>query len=696
LLRAQIGMSAEPAVRAYAAQAETPVLRFGPFQMDLRSGELWKCGVRVKLQQQPFRVLALLAGNPGRLVTREEIQREVWPEGTFVDFEQALNFCIRQIRTVLGDNATTPHYVETLPRRGYRWIAAVEGPPEAPVESVAPEAPLPIPPRRAWRRVALPAAAAVTVAALLVAAAPALRRDAPAALPSFQRLTFRRGYVGSARFSPDGPVLYTAAWDGRPTSFFATRPEGLDSRPLDLPVMRLLAAARTGEVAFLTGDGSTLARAPAAGGPAKSILQDVVAADWSPDGSTFAVARRVDGRVRLEYPLGRTLYETIHLSHLRISPDGKRVAFLDHPVRADDRAAVVVVDREGRRTTLTGEWASAEGLAWSASGEEVWFTAARVGVDCALHAVRLDGHVRTVLPALGRFVLHDVAPDGRVLLERGSLRQEMRFRSAGDTEERDLSWFDLSRVTQLTPDGRSLLFVETGEGGGPGYGIYLRPTDGAVPLRIGEGVPTSLSPDGRWVLAVPLSPPDRLQLLPVGAGETRTLRDAAFARYEWAGWLPDGRGVVFTARAPGRGPRVFVQDLAGGAARAVTPEGVGVYRDTVSPDGRVLVAPCAAGQCLYPLAGGEPERLAVLPADATPLGWAGPHSLYMRENVRIPARLHRLDLATGRATPWKELGPADRTGVTSVNAVAITPDGGSYAYSYGRESSDLYVAVGLR
>ncbi|HEU0093807.1 MAG TPA: winged helix-turn-helix domain-containing protein [Vicinamibacteria bacterium] len=100
--------------------------RFGVFELDPRGGELWKAGVRTRLQPQPARVLSLLVSRCGELVTREEIQREVWPEGTFVDFEQSLNFCIRQIRTALGDQAATPRYVETLPRRGYRLLVPVE------------------------------------------------------------------------------------------------------------------------------------------------------------------------------------------------------------------------------------------------------------------------------------------------------------------------------------------------------------------------------------------------------------------------------------------------------------------------------------------------------------------------------------------------------------------------------------------
>jgi TolB-like protein/DNA-binding winged helix-turn-helix (wHTH) protein/tetratricopeptide (TPR) repeat protein len=122
-----MGMGLEPLVRREAAgEGEAAALRFGAFELDLRTLEMRRAGVLVRLQQQPARVLALLAGRSGRLITREEIQREVWGDSTFVDFDQGLNFCVRQIRGALGDQADTPRYVETLPRRGYRFLAPVE------------------------------------------------------------------------------------------------------------------------------------------------------------------------------------------------------------------------------------------------------------------------------------------------------------------------------------------------------------------------------------------------------------------------------------------------------------------------------------------------------------------------------------------------------------------------------------------
>jgi DNA-binding winged helix-turn-helix (wHTH) protein/tetratricopeptide (TPR) repeat protein len=126
--------------------SEASVIRFGPFELALETGELRRDGAPVKLQPQPATVLALLATRPGELVTREEIQQRVWSGETFVDFEHGVNFCIKEIRAALGDSARAPHYVETLPRRGYRFVAPVEAAVEPASAGAGPEAGEPVPP----------------------------------------------------------------------------------------------------------------------------------------------------------------------------------------------------------------------------------------------------------------------------------------------------------------------------------------------------------------------------------------------------------------------------------------------------------------------------------------------------------------------------------------------------------------------
>jgi DNA-binding winged helix-turn-helix (wHTH) protein/WD40 repeat protein len=710
---------ATPGLRLLKFEPEPRLLRFGPFELDTRTAELRRAGARVKLQLQPARVLALLASQPGRLHTREEIQQQVWSDGTYVDFEQSLNFCIRQIRAALGDHAGTPRYVETLPRRGYRFIAPVdsvplgeqetpphgtprpeltpqlEGAPAAELADAA--APTPAaerPPRRSARPLAI--GLGLAAAALSAWAVPRLI-PAPKP-PEFQRLTYRRGSVQAARFASDGQIVYVAAFEDRGTALFAGRPESRDPRPLAVGYSRLVGLSSAGEVAFI--EGRVLSRAPLTGGPAKPVLESVRSADWDRSGTQFAVARSDDseqqGRFRIEYPIGHVLGEGVQPSHLRVSPDGSRVAFLEHPVPFDDRGYVVVIDADGARRQLSSEFGSIEGLAWAPEGREVWFTAARSGVDAAIHAVDLAGVERTLVPAMGRLVLHDVAPDGRALVERSSLRLEIRFRGPADASERDLSWFDFSGLVELTPDGRQILFYESGEAGGPDYTIFLRQTDGSPPVRLGPGRAMGLSPDGRFVLAIPLRQPDRLTLLPVGAGETRTLRHAGVERYLWAGFLPDGRLLV-TASSKDGGLGTFVSDPAGRRLEPVTPPGVGVFERALSPDGSRVVAQCGEVLCIYPLAGGAPRPVPGWRHGLMLYGWRADGKALLVSSSKQPSlELAHLDLATGALSPWRTVGPDDPAGAGDVMSFAATPDGSAYAYGFHRELSDLYLVSGLR
>lgn len=110
-----------------ATGPEQQILRFGVFEVDLEAGQLRKRGLRVRLPGQPFQVLALMLDKPGRVVTREELRERLWPDGTFVDFDKGVNTAIQKIREALGDSASNPRFVETLPGRGYRFLAPVEG-----------------------------------------------------------------------------------------------------------------------------------------------------------------------------------------------------------------------------------------------------------------------------------------------------------------------------------------------------------------------------------------------------------------------------------------------------------------------------------------------------------------------------------------------------------------------------------------
>ncbi len=559
--------------------------------------------------------------------------------------------------------------------------------------------------RRLFARAVLAAALAGIALAYLAG-----RRAGDRTPPSFRELTFRRGSIWNARFGSDGKsVLYSAAWDGGSTEIHLGRTDGPDSRPFGLKGADLLAVAPSGDIAVALGlrfSGAftrigTLARMAATGGGApREILENVEFADWPPDGRDVAIVRAVSGHRRLEYPVGKGLYETTGwIGNPRFSPRGDRIAFLDHPVDRDDGGAVALVDLAGKKTTLTPVFAGASGLAWSPDGSEIWFTAADVGGNRALRAVSPSGRPRVLVRGMGAMTLHDVSRDARVLMTHDLARIGFVTRGPEGPGERDLSWFDWSLLADLSEDGRTALFSEAGEGGGPGYSVFIRRTDGSPAVRLGEGQALSLSPDGKRVLAI-LHPTSGQQLViyPTGPGEPKFLSYPNL-RVQSAVWLPDGRRFLMTAAEPGRDSRAYLGDSEGGAPRPLTPEGyraprgLGVMIDARrflvrSPDQKVYV---------HSIEGGEPVPVpGIGPTDDFVGPSANEGTILLRRGHDLPARIVRLDLASGREEPYREFVPADPTGIVDLFGIRVTRDGRYYAYSYGRVLSDLYLVEGLK
>jgi Tol biopolymer transport system component len=537
-----------------------------------------------------------------------------------------------------------------------------------------------------------------------------------ASAPLYHEITFRRGEIRSARFAPDGQtILYSAAWQGNPVETFSARQGMVESRSLGLGRAELLAISSKGEMALSLGSHpvgtwinvGTLARAPLAGGAPRPVLEDVEWADWSPDGSNLAVVRNVGGRDRLEYPIGKVLYETSGgwISYPRVSPKGDVVAFMDHPNQGDDGGSVAVVDVAGHKTELTREWYGTQGLAWSPDGNEVWFTASELGLFHYITAVDLSGKHRLVTRVPGSLVIFDIWRDGRVLLARADRRREVMGVDPGATKERDLSWLDYSYPADLSADGKTLLFDEEGIGGGVQYGdaqdltyaVYIRNTDGTPAIRLGEGGASALSPDQKWVIVVTPIAPGQLRLLPTGAGETQSLTTDTI-NHQWARWFPDGKRFVFSGNEPGRGVRFYVEDISGGKPKAISPEGVDAQNFAISPDGQMIVGigPDQKGY-LYPAAGGEPRPVSGMEPGDIPINWSqDARSIYLCRTGEVPAKVYRLELATGKKTVWKQIAPLDPTGVSTIGPILMTPDGKTYVYGFHRTLGDLYLVEGLK
>ena len=526
--------------------------------------------------------------------------------------------------------------------------------------------------------------------------------------PSFHQLTFRRGELVSARFAPDGQtILYSAAWDGKPMEIFQNRRERPESRPFGLVGADVLSISRSGEMAIslnrhISGPfirSGTLAQMGVSGGGApREILENVEWADWAPDGTSLAVVRDAETKKRLEFPIGKPLYDTDGwISHARVSPKGDFVAFADHPAQGDDGGTVAVVDRSGKKKTLSDLFATLQGVAWSPDGSEVWFTAAPYGFNRGLYAVSLDGKQRLQSRVTGNLTLKDVSHDGMVLLSHDVLRAGINASISGEEKERDLSWLDWSLAIDLSADGKTLLIGESGEGGGQGYSVYLRKTDGSPAVRLGEGGGDDLSPDGKWALSV-IKPTTEAQiaLLPIGAGQVRLLpREGLQVRT--GAFLPDGKRLLFGANEPDRGERIFVRDLEGGKPRAISPEGYRGFFQAISPDGRTIpVRGPDRKFYLYPVEGGEPMPLPGLTASDSVGGWSADGRLYVYRRGDLPMKVYRLDVATGKKEIWKTVMPGDSSGIAQISPVIPTPDGSSYVYTYSRTISDLYLVEGLR
>ncbi len=554
--------------------------------------------------------------------------------------------------------------------------------------------------RPAWLRPAVLGGSLVGLAAVGFLAG---RLTSARPTTTFQQLTFRRGTVTRARFGPDGhTVYYSASWEGKPQEVFSVQPGAPESRPLGM-TSTSLAAAASGELAVIllkgfSGSG-TLARAPLGSGTPREVIEDAWEADWTGDTSQLAVVHDVGDIERLEFPVGTVLCETTAwMASPRISPNGDLVAFIDHPVAFDSLGAITVVDRQGVKRALSAGWNEAVGLAWSPSGREVYFTAASTGNAQGLYAVDLSGRQRALGRVAGRLELHDVSREGRILATHPLRRFELLGLPPGATREQVFSWFDHTIAADVSSDGSLLLFGESGDGGGERYSVYLRKTDGSLPVRLGDGQATSLSPDGRWAASIVPSDPPKLLLLPTGAGETRTIPLGRIARPHWAWFFPDGQRLLVEGNEKGRDRRLWVQQLSAGEPRPITPEGTSAPRpNVIFPDGSLVVARCSAGPgyCLYPVAGGPERPIAGLAAREQPLRWGGDgRVLFVWERGGLPARIVRLDTVTGRRESWREVGPADLAGVR-LREILITPDGASYFYHYERNLSDLFLVQGL-
>ena len=561
----------------------------------------------------------------------------------------------------------------------------------------------------------------LAAAVLLAAVALVVRRPAATAPPRFRQLTFQGAGITTARFTPDGEaVVYSAQWDGKRPELFETRLDHPESRSLGLPAAQILSISRSGYMAILLLPSyastlrspengiadraaelllGTLAQVPLVGGTPRELLDGVSDADWAPNGKDLAVVRYVDGKYRLEFPIGRQLVEHFGWTNFpRVSPAGDRVAF------ANMGTDLFVSDLVGH-VTATG--VSGWEHAWSPRTGEILYLPIVSGTT-ELRAVSVGGKDRLVAALPGRFTLYDVSASGRVLLGQLMARDEIFASIPGEARDRLL--FD-GGLEDVSSSGEVLTFVSDLD---EQPSAYLGKIDGSPAKRLGAlggYARAKLSPDGRFVLGQ--RSPDGLVvvdaeraglvLVPTGAGQALPISTKGIQVPNALGFSPDGKTIYFNGAEAGHGAVVWAQDLADGQRRRVTPEGT--RWSFLANDARSIVTADGKGDWnIYPSSGGEAQKVKGLASGEQPIQWtADGKGLYVRgaDELKpgdsfITARFYRLDPWTGERKLWKEIPPVSPTTGGGIGKALFAADGKICVYTHHRYTAELFVAEGLR
>lgn len=613
-------------------------VRFGPFQLDLRSGELFKHELKLKLQGHPIQLLSMLVEKPGELITREEIRRRLWPaeSGTFVDFEHGLNTAMRKLRQALGDEAETPQYIETLPRRGYRFIGEIAEKPESSASSSSSPGigALPPEPQEPGRAVAqsakrAPRARAVWVAGLvivLLSTAGLLFRSArlgPHVLTVIgtQRLTFNE-HVGlhpraTLEFYDsiqcDGRRVYYTLGDPHHLRYISVHggDEKVLPSPLEFPVILHLSPDASTLLIKSTADanGSTegdVWMLSVEGGATRRV-GDIQAQDaaFAPDGKTIIFAKgqelyltdlQGNSPVKLATVPGRAFW-------LRWSPDGtslrlsvvdpKRLTYTLWELQSNGNLRQLLTNWRGRAQVCCGVW-TADGEYFLfremiQGGEKIW-TLPKHGLpvlprEPALLSAGGMNLGAVVASPLGRKLFASVAaPLNKVLLHSNN----------GDLRQLNLG-LPLERVT-YSRDGQTIAAIAQGT---PGEALWRVRADGsdkqqltAPPMLV---FMADISPDSQRIAFMARRPdqPWKIYWVSASGGALHEVISEVVNQAD-PNWSPDGQSILFGQppfymSEPGADRNLFVYDLRS-AKTSKLPHSSGLFSPRWSPDGRYVAA----------------------------------------------------------------------------------------------------------
>src|SRR6185437_3260073 len=523
----------------------------------------------------------------------------------------------------------------------------------------------------------------------------------------YQRLTYQQTSLAQARFLPDGRSILGMTQDAavpQPYSPITVRVDAPGSQPFPVAFDHLWAISGSQAAVALHWhtilayeSAGTLALMPLDGGAPRPLLDNVEAADFFPGSSDaahllIACYLPASRPSTLEYPVGNVLFRTGGwVGDPRFSRDGTRIAFLNHPMTGDDNGEVAVVDLAGRTRTLGPHFAASQGMAWSPDGREIWYSGGNT-IQSRIWAVTLSGRNRLLLAAPSGLHLEDVLPSGQVLVSSQDQRETMMAVTPDHPRPRDFSVLDWPDQGAVSADGKTFLVGD--EDSGPNYSTYLRAADASPPVRLGDGDPLDLSPDGRWALSAVPSATVQLWLLPTGAGTPRQLThgDIAWVRGRF---LPDGTSIFAFGNPPGQPMRTYLLDW-NGNPRPIAPPGMLGFAAT--PDSKWILARDGPHAALLPAAGGAPRP--VLPAadwrTITPLRLLDDRTLLAELPAADGARpVIRLDLATGARTNLFVV-PNQGPGTSELGLWGITADARTYLFKYTTHRDTYFLLTGLR
>lgn len=527
---------------------------------------------------------------------------------------------------------------------------------------------------------------------------------------SYKAISFEKGFIYTARFAPDGrTIVYSADWEHQPLGVYVTNTDDFKYRPLGFPGADLLGVSRTGELAILNGSTvlfgnpyrriGTLARASMTGGAARPELEGVKFADFGPN-NTMAVVRDEGGRALLEYPIGQVIVQTDRSTLLspRVSPSGEYVAYFE--CGADNTCHARIVDRSGKLIAESSAFFDWWALAWKASNE-LWFApevrntdanAAKDPDGVGIYSLDLTGHQRKVFQSPIPITLHDISPQGDVLVtfDRGS--PSIEFLEGADPTPKDRTWRDSGSSVNGVSTNHTLLIT------GKNVVGIRKPNEEQV-IQIAEGDGFALSADGSKAIVASQGKSPKISIVPTGAGQPQIVDIGPVDSITWAGFLPDGR-IVIKAIPPNAAPVVHLLSAAGRDPKPLLPDGITLKdaaNNVVSPDGASIVATAGPGRFVLctiatpscrPLAGFRDEADEVA-------GWtADGRSLYVFNRKVTPTQIDLLDVASGKRTASKTLHPLNPS-AAGITSVIVTTDG-SVAYGYRKDASELYVIKGLK